>query len=333
MEDTFKDPAKAAGEEAKRLHKLAFPESYSEEAPKEPAPPEEEPLKEEAPPSETEIPAESPQTPPDKAPPPKREDTPEYWRDRFEVMQGKYNSEVPRMADQIRELTDQIRTLMAANQHPAKAPEKKADPVDEVMGRIAETYGEELARDFLELAKATSATAAKESLQPMEKELEQIKTTSSRTAQQSFEDALTSRVSNWRQVYADPAFADFLRTNIEPFTGATYEVLFSVANQNWDLERIAHFFSKFIELKQPPTQNPETPQIKPQVPEHLITPARRGGGVQTQMENAKGQIYTRQQINDFYKEVLDGKYRGQDAKIRQTKAEFHKAAMEGRVVG
>ena len=327
MEDTFKDPAKAAKEEAERLHKLAFPEVYEEEPPTQP----ETEKPEEAPVTDAVIPEEPPSEKPVQAA--KREDTPEYWRDRFEVMQGKYNSEVPRMAEQVRELTDQIKTLMSV-QPPAAPQEKPVDAVAEAVSRIAETYGDDLAKDFLELSKAIAATTAKETLQPMEQELAQVRTASNKTAQQSFEESLTSRVSNWRQVYADPAFAEYLRGNVEPFTGATYETLFGIANQNWDLDRITTFFTKFNELKQPPaTPITETPPVKPQPPEHLVSPARRGGGVQTQMENAKGQIYTRQQINEFYKDVLDGKYRGQDAKVRQMKAELHKAAMEGRVVG
>lgn len=351
----FQDPAEMARKEAERLHKIAFPESYETgEGEPAPAPTETEGTPEETPAPAPEsierkvapndgTPAETPAAPETPVTPaPKDEDTPEYWRKRFEVMQGKYNAEVPRMADQIRELSDQLRDF-ATRQAPAPAAQEQQPPTDAVktvIGRIAETYGDELANDFLELAQTIASTTAKETVQPMQAELAQVKTTSTKNAQQSFEDALSSRVSNWRQVYDDPQFGRFLSTSVEPMSGLSYESLFTHANQSWDLDRIAYFFTMFNESQEAAASQrtttptaPEAPPVTPAPPAHLVTPARRGGGMQTQMENAQGQIYTAKQINDFYKDVLDGKYRGQDEKVRRLKADYAKAAAEGRVVG
>jgi hypothetical protein len=322
----FQDPATMAREEAERLHKVAFPESYTEETEEETPASEE---KEENPADDATLPTEDED---EEEPPPlaaTEEDGANYWKQRFEVLQGKYNAEVPRMAEQIRELTDQMHELATRKPAQEQAP---ADPLSDALNRIADVYGEDLASDFLELAKAAAQTTTRENLKPVESELAQVRNTSTQTAQKAFEDALTQKVPNWRSIYSDPKFGQFLASNVEPYTGATYEQLFVHANNNWDLDRIATFFQTFDSSKT--TTNPTTtPQQARQTPEHLITPARRGGGVQTQMENARGQIYTSKQITDFYQDIRDGKYKGQDAKIRQMKADFNKAAVEGRVVG
>ena len=76
-------------------------------------------------------------------------------------------------------------------------------------------------------------------------------------------------------------------------------------------------------------------QLKPdlkQIPRELIVPDKSGGGQQTVLDNAKGDVLRMVDMNQLYKDYQDGKYHGKEAEYQAKKQEFMKAKAEGRLI-
>lgn len=81
-------------------------------------------------------------------PPPQAQVTPptqENWEQRFNVMQGKYNAEVPRLHQQLREMADALADLKDKVKTPEPTPEPKQD-------RVTDKDREDFGADLLDAA-------------------------------------------------------------------------------------------------------------------------------------------------------------------------------------
>jgi len=230
---------------------------------------------------------------------------------RNDVLQGKYNAEVPRMAGEIAELKELVKT--------------SAETIPEA-AFITDQQREEFGEDFIEFARAV----AKEQIGTMENRLSQLEeenvTLKAKAdsvgdmAMQSQEDKyysdLDAALPQWRELNNDQKFLNWL-SEVDPFTGQSRQELLGTAHKQLDASRVGSFFSAFKEAN---------PEPKKDTLEDQVVPSKKGS---TQTESAKS-TYTQTQIGEFYRDVALGRY--SDEERISIERDIFAANEEGRII-
>lgn len=247
----------------------------------------------------------------DATPPAGGQPPAEGWEQRYRVLQGKYNAEVPRLQRQVNEQTNSIRSMqdqLTATQNllaslsqqqrgapPAGDSPQPAAPVRLVKDEEVKEFGADLVDLMRRVVREESATFIPEidrRIAPVAQRVDQAAQTAqhaaqsaARSSQQTVLDMLTERVPNWQQLNSDAEFLNWL-DEVDPFSGAQRGALLQQAYQAHDGPRVVAFFSGF--LKEHAAVTPPANQGQP--------PA---GQQQQQVQQPAAQRPTQRTLDDF----------------------------------
>lgn len=250
------------------------------------------------------------------------------FKQKYSVLRGKYDKEIPELKAQISELIDANRRLermveQAAtkmNEAPAAAPKGK----DYVKPEEKEEYGEEFfdvvgrrAREVYE-AEIARLNERIDSLSGQRKRL------TAEEARQAVFTALDEKVPSWQELNADTKFLAWLADR-DVFSGRTKRELLSEAFENNDAARVVGFFKAFQEDSPAPAPAARQPTVDAGT---LVAPGAPRAGAPVEAPGG-GRMWTEQEIAVFYADVRRGKVSPEDRK--RIEADIFKAAAEGRV--
>jgi hypothetical protein len=266
------------------------------------APQQEEPKAEEKPAE----PAPQQESKPETKPDPKEGD-PDYWKRRFDVVQGKYSVEIPRMAAEIRSLKGQLNEALAKANNPPAPPTSKLKPEE------VEEYGEK----FIDVVKRAAAEVVPEDVGEMKQTVERLKGETLRLSKDRFFSDLTRQAPQWESLNEDRDFLTWL-AGIDPFTGQNRQDLFDQATAQMDAWRVANFFNSYGS-EQPAAESEPDP-----VAQQVEPPASR---VSAPPPGKK--IWTTEEIGRFYADVRSRRLNPEDQ--RRIEADIFAAQTEGRI--
>lgn len=259
---------------------------------------------------------------PPAAPPPKAPENPApptedaaYWKNRFDVMEGKYKAEVPRFAEQVRQLNAQLATLQQQVEEAKKAPQPQATVPEDLVKK----YGEEFVQDIRKLVPPTVDDG-------LVKRVENAERVATKTAQEKFMDFLDANAPQWRQLNEDPGFLTWL-AGMDEFSGQSRMQLFDNAAAMLDAPRVAVFFNRFskggtVQSEERHADPPPTPA--PQAQEVIVPDTTRSS------PTPKGKkIWTKAEINAFYRDVRTGVVKTDEAAAIER--DIFAAQREGRI--
>jgi hypothetical protein len=216
-----------------------------------------------------------------------------YWRHRFDVLQGKYNSEVPALRKEVTQLEDKLRQAVADGNNQGSAIQRTKSAV----GDLTEAEIEEAGPDLVNLIRrVVGKTGAEESsIKEIKQEVDWIKqqreTELKESAGASFISQLYAAVPNLDAVNQNPEFHQWLSV-IEPFSGATRQQLLSSAETSQDAGRVIQLFKAFI-AESGNKGNGSS------IPADMIQPQHSKASVGTDYTNTK--VYTNADIAEFYR--------------------------------
>jgi hypothetical protein len=168
-----------------------------------------------------------------------------------------------------------------------------------------ENYGE----DFIDLTRRAAADAVQPALNQLRQENVYLRQMAQRSQNASIQQALDRALPNWQEVYGNPAFSTWLESQ-DPYAGETRSQLLRRAVAAGDASRVVRFYQGFLA-------------------EHGHAPASQRS--QSRQTASGGNIYTRQQIAEFYKRRQNGLIDDKSWAARE--ADIFAAANQGRVVG
>lgn len=283
------------------------------------------------PPAEPEPPAPAPvdAAPPAPAPEPVETLPPPApavdYEQKYRSLQGVFNSMVPKLQDQIRQMNDELQELKRAKPDPTP-PEPKGDPKD------AEVFG----ADVVDMVVRTAERLIQPRLAPLDArvaKLEQLADsltqTSTATAEEVFFRALDGEVPDWQAVNQDPRFLAWLE-QVDPVYRQPRRAALTLAREQLDARGVVSIFKVFKQTLEPAVQ-PPAPAPAPKQPslEQQVVPGSTGAPAPT-APPAKPLISERE-VSAFFTEVAQGKWRGREAQAAAREAEYHLAYTEGRV--
>jgi hypothetical protein len=130
----------------------------------------------------------------------------------------------------------------------------------------------------------------------------------------SFISRFSKLVPNYQKIDSDQNFLKYM-AGIDPASGYDRTTLFQRAVSNGDVSRAAEFYKDYLKRLNPLDSK--------------ITPT----GVPGNQPNTSGnkEIITKAFIDQFYNDIIKGKYRGKDSLQRETEAKIDRAVLEGRI--
>ena len=232
-----------------------------------------------------------------------------YWRHRFDVLQGKYNAEVPALRKEINTLNEKVSTT-------DRSSESAAQRAHEAVAELTEAEVEEFGPDLVSLIKRVVGNiGGSEDVEGIKSDISQLKDERQQDATARFWTDLEMQVPDFRAINADSAFHGWL-AEYDPLSGKTRQDLLVSAQQALDPYRVAAIFKSFSGAGQKATQ--------PAIPDDQIHPRQARSAAP---EPQQGKIWAREEITRFYREK--GGYSKEEAAAIE--ADIFAAQSQGRI--
>lgn len=252
-----------------------------------------------------------PANPNDSAtPPPGNEDTSEH---RFKVLQGKYNSEVPRLNAENKDLKAQLQQM----QHDLEVLKNSKPPEALVKPEEIEQYGEGLIDVARRIAREELATKDAEII-ALKTRLDSLSNVTTQNVEASFFKSLTEMVPDWEQINQDPKFLTWL-DEVDELTGESKQSLLSRAEKGRDAARTAKFFNAYKKTSSSwaaSNTNALESQVAPPTNKAPNAPPAK-------------KIWTRGEVAEFYSKARRGDIKDED--VIAIEADIMAAQIEGRM--
>lgn len=211
----------------------------------------------------------------------KKPEEPVDFEQKYNVLQGKYDSEVPRLQGEVGRANETIANQNAVissikkppgegEQEPGKpdtsTPEAKVKPED------FEGYGAEMI-DLVNLVKDQAKTNRElnEKLKVIGDRQEQTDERQYESDSDVFYKKLAEQVSDWQTINKSKAFVEWLAVK-DPFTGILRHALLEDAHAQLDLDRVVYFFKAFTGDGGKPKVETPTPEVPANELENQLVP-------------------------------------------------------------
>jgi len=278
---------------------------------------------------ETPAPVEAPVTPP----PP----SDDQWKQRFLTLKGKYDAEVPRLHNELKELRTQVSELAS------RKVETPTEPVKPKTKRVTEKDTETFGADLMDVIKRQAEEIAAEAvagmadkLSKLESENEQLKqnltgvtTSQAQTSQEVYFGKLGAAVPEWEAINVDPKFLEWLG-EVDEISGTTRQEHLNNAFSALNVERTAKLFNAYKKTIAPAQPAQQPAQRKTEV-QRQVAPGKSKTPPGPATSDANSKIWTAAEIDRFYKEYSAGQYRTNPQEAARIEAEIDAAVATGRV--
>lgn len=272
--------------------------------------------------------------------------TVDSWKQKYSVLQGKYNAEVPRLNakvhalnDEIARLTGEIARMKEGLAGSGKANKPAAGNTDDDDLNLDEFGFDESDKDDPIYKTADRVNKLNSKFKEVSETLNKIKETvgsveEDRTvkAKQAFEQDLKTLVGeDFDEINVDPEFTNWLKTDVDPTTNRPRWAWFVEAYQSFDSPRLAVFFNAFRDTRasRPAAAQPAPVTPKPKVPANVQPSTRRAEAPRTGREGER--IWTGPDIKAFYAAVAKGEYAGRLDEKQSIERDIFLAQKEGRI--
>lgn len=300
---------------------------------------------------------------PPAAPAPAATPPQEGYEQKYKVLQGKYNAEVPRLQNQVRELTERsrnqdsemnlMRNLLAslnAQRETAPVPAQATPPVHDKLVKDEEVreFGADLIDVMRRVVREENASLLPEidrRVAPVAQRVDQVAQAAqqvgarvARSDQQSVLAQLESAVPNWQEMNEDQGFLEWL-DQVDPYSGHKRGALLQVAYKAHDGPRVVAFFSGYLKehaVVTPPAA--PTPSAVPAPPaqgqkklEQFVAPGTPKTGAASTQDGSGKRVWSRAEIGQFYSDVQAGRFKGTQDQRKALEADIFAAQREGRI--
>jgi hypothetical protein len=261
------------------------------------------------------------------------------WEQRYQTLQGKYNSELPELRGQIRSLQDLIASMQRADTRAAEV--KRSAPT--VPPEDVDAYGQ----DLITASQRWAEAHLNSRFADYERRLSQVETGGEQlarhTAAQGVESQLDRQIANWREINVDPKFIMWL-DQTDPFTGQKRQTLLNDAYGAGDSPRTIAFFRAYLNeqtavtpangagIRPTHTNGGAPPPGAERLPlAELAVPGRGREAAPPAPGAPDRRNWTNSDIAAFYDAKTRGRWAGREADAAAIEQDIFAAMREGRI--
>lgn len=238
-----------------------------------------------------------------------QDDTPEEkdtFEARYKSLKGKYDAEVPRLHQELKELKQSIFDRLG-NLETKKEQVAEVKAVNEKLEKFREDYGDDLIDYLREFIKEEVTPMVQQNISQVKQKVDSVEETQVKAAQESFMAVLDGKVEgDWRKLWAgeDEGFVEFL-SQPDPHGLYTYGELVEAYNNKWDADRLATVFNTYLSKTAQPVQR-EQPKKPSPANEAMVAPSRKTPTAAPRAEEKR--IWTQESMKEFQVADRQGKY-------------------------
>ena len=259
------------------------------------------------------------------------EEVSDVFEQKYSTLKGKYDAEVPRLHQQVRELTEQMDAIRKNAEAAKKVEaEKPKERVSYVTDADREEYGDDLIDFQRRVAKEVSQEYEgrfEQQAKVIEDLQKQVSNTGSQVGEVGFAQKLNNLVPGFDQLDNDERWVSWLN-EIDPMTRGPRRDQAQSAFNSGDAEAVAHYVSLFRESVEPIGNGMSDRDTEL---EKQVAPNRSASSTATKSVGRESKIYSQGELTNAWTKIRtlssDGKY--DDA--AKLEAELTRAYMEGRV--
>lgn len=255
----------------------------------------------------------------------------EKWQHKYLTLKGMYDAEVPRLHAQVRELTQQVQTLIA------EAATAKAKPAPEptpskslITDKDAEAFGSDLL-DLIDRATEQKIAVFRDREAQLVAEVNELRGKLGSVSERQvvsdkdrFLMALSQQVADWEQINTDQGFLTWL-AEVDPVYGLPRQAALNSAYEAFDAVRTANIFRQYKATLAPAPQ----PQQANQELQRQVAPTRSRASSAPAATADQGRVFTQGEIAQFYEEWRRGLIDNDEA-VRMER-EIQAAIVAGRI--
>lgn len=255
----------------------------------------------------------------------------ETWERKYHVLQGKFDAEVPRLHQQVREMQTQMHQLIAEKSAlEATKPAEIVSTSSLITDEDKEAFGPDLI-DLIERATEAKVATLKSSEAQLKEEIKQLKGQLGSVEERQvvsdkdrFLVALSQQVPDWEILNVNQGFLTWLQ-DVDPVYGIPKHVALTNAYETGDVARVASIFKTYKQ-----TLAPAAPQAKSNQQElqRQVAPTRTRS-TSSPNDNMDKPVYSNGDIEKFYSDWRRGYYTDDEAASMEQ--QIHAAIAEGRV--
>lgn len=255
----------------------------------------------------------------------------ETFEQKYRTLLGKYEAEVPRLHQQVRDLKLTLDASEKAKAEQPSEPTKPKEKVSYVTDADRAEFGEELIDVQRRVAREVAAEY-QEQLEAQAKVIEELKAqvsnTGNRIGQMTFAQKLAQLVPDFVEVDRDERWVAWLN-EYDPMLRAPRRTQAKAAFDAGDAEAVAHYvelWKKTVAVTQEPANAKRQAELEKQV-----TPNRSANSARTQNVGRDAKIYSAREVEGAWSKIRVLNSRGQVDEAARLEAEITAAYLEGRV--
>lgn len=260
-------------------------------------------------------------------------DVADDFKQKYMTLRGKYDSEVPRLNAQVKELAQKLEALEAQKAEQAAELTKAKEKVSFVTDADREEFGEELIDVQRRVAREV-AMEYQEQLEAQARVIEELKTRLAKTdgqiGQMGFAQRLNQLVPDFSQVDNDARWIQWL-DEYDPIVRGPRRAVAKAAFDAGDAEAVAHYVRLFKEsIADTPEPAASTRQAEL---ERQVAPNRSATSARAQGTGKAAKLYSPREVDAAWNKIRVLNTRGQVDEAAKLEAELTAAYLEGRVRG
>jgi hypothetical protein len=255
----------------------------------------------------------------------------ETWQSKFFALKGKYDAEVPRLHSQMRELNQQVQTLITeAAVAKAQQPKQETVPAKTLITeQDKEAFGSDLL-DLIDRATEQKLAGNRDLEAQLRAEINELKGKLGNVTERQvvsdkdrYEAALASQVPDWEAMNVDQGFLTWL-AEVDPVYGMPRQYALTNAYESLDANRTATIFKQYKATLAPA----QRPQVNREL-QRQVAPTRSHTSPAPTTSTADKRVYSTRDIDEFYAEWRRGMI--DEAEAVQIERDIHAATIEGRI--
>ena len=255
----------------------------------------------------------------------------ETFAQKYKTLQGKYDAEVPRLHQQIRDLNSKLDAIQKAKAEKPSEPTKPKEKVSYVTDADRAEFGDELIDVQRRVAKEVSQEyeGRFEQQEAIIAELQkQLTQTGNQVGEMGFSQRLAQLVPDFNAIDNDERWVAWLNEHDPMLRGPRRDQAAAAFNAG-DAEAVAHYVKLWKESLAPV----EAPgrAVRQAELEKQVAPNRSANSVATKAVGKESKIYSEREIKGAWDRIRSLNTRGLTDDAAKLEAEITAAYLEGRV--
>lgn len=249
------------------------------------------------------------------------------FKQKYNTLRGKYDAEVPRLHQQVKELVGELDALKSKLEKANETPEQPTEPVSLVTDEDREEFGDDLIDVTRRVAREVAAEyevkldAANAEIAALR---DQIANTGTQITEMSFEQQLARAVPDFEVINKSPEWVAWLN-EYDPILRGPRRLAAQEAFNTGDVDAISDYVKMFKGVQEPePSKQKRQKELESQ-----MTPERNVSNSQPKTTEKK--LYTKAQADALWEGVQKALKAGEFDKAEKLEAQITQAYLEGRV--